>query len=175
MKLQHDGQILILKQAVKGFVFLYLIQSVVISIVKATGAAEPTEYMTKSDFEYGLFPFLLCVEGFVFSLFSLWALSALYYRPKRLKAHAKILRTGSGPDAGVLKYLFTFLFPKELFVGFGLGVQTLFQLFLGRKRYDYTAGTGVGWKERQGSGSYQLLANGTTRNENHDGTGYHRA
>jgi hypothetical protein len=129
-----------------------------------------------SDFEYGLFELLLCIEGLFFAILSVWSLSALPYRAKRLHAQAKVVRTGSGPDAGVFKYFVTFLFPKEVFVGFGLALQTLFKLLLGRKRYDYTAGTGVGWKARQGSSAYQPLANGAAQKENHDdGTGYHGA
>ena len=151
-------------------------QSIIITIVKATGAAKPTQYMTKTDFEYGLFEFLLCCEGFIFSIFSVWALGGQNYRPKRLNAHAKALRTGSGPDAGVARYFITFLFPKEVFVGFASGLQTFFQLFLGRKRYDYTAGTGVGWKERQGSGAYVPLTSGGNQQEDHEeDTGYHGA
>jgi hypothetical protein len=110
--------------------------------------------MTKSDFEYGLFEFRLCVEGFFFSILSVWSLSALPYRVKRLERQTKASRAGPNSDAGVLKYFSTFLFPKEVFVGSGLGVETPFQLPLGRNRYDYTAGTGVEWKERQGSGAY---------------------
>lgn len=143
-------------------------QSLVLTIIKATGAAKPTEYMTKSDFEYGLFEFLLCVEGSFLSVFCVWALSALEYRSKR---------TGSGPDASVLRYLWTFLFPKEIFVGFVHAVQTLFQLCLGSRRYDYTAGTGVGWKERrQGSGPYVPLTNVEGHKEDQsDDAGYHGA
>ena len=152
----------------KGFVFLYLIQSVILAILKATGAAKPTKYMTKTDFEYGLFAFLLCCEGFIFSIFSVWSLGIHNYRPRRLDANAKALGTRSGPDAGVGRYLITFLFPKEVFVGFALALQTFFQLFLGRKRYDYTAGTGVGWKERQGSGAYVPLTSGGIHKEDHE-------
>jgi hypothetical protein len=132
--------------------------------------------MTKSDFEYGLFEFLLCVDGFFFAILSVWSLSALPYRAKRLHGQAKVLRTGSGPDAGVFKYFFTFLLPKEVFEGFGLALQTIFKLPLGRKQYDYTAGTGVGWKERQGSGAYQPLAIGAAHKKDHDeDAGYHGA
>ena len=131
--------------------------------------------MTKSDFEYGLFEFLLCVEGFFFSILSVWSLSALPYRAKRLEQQTKVSRAGSGSDAGVLKYFFTFLFPNEIFFGFGLAVQTLCRLPLGRKRYNYTAGTGVGWKERQGNGAYQPLANGGVHKDDEDEDEYQGA
>jgi hypothetical protein len=164
-----------LNQTVKGFVFLYLIQSIIIAILKATGAASPTEHITKSDFEYGLFEFLLCVEGFFFSILSVWSVSALPYRTKRLEQQPKAASAGSSSDAGVFKYFFTFLFPKEVFVGFGLAAQSLCRVPLSRKRYDYTASTRVGWKERQGSGAYQRLGNGTAQNEDHDDNEYQGA
>lgn len=124
--------------------------------------------MSKGDFEYGLFEFLLCIEGFLFSVLSLWSLSAFQYRSKGSNQYSK-----PKSDAGVLRYLVTFLFPKEVFVGFWLGLKTLVRLPLCGKRYDYTAGTGVGWKERTGSGAYQPLTPGTAaRKEESDDTEY---
>ena len=143
-------------QTLKGFVFFYIWQSFIMTIIVAAGAVTPTEYMTMADFTYGIFGFMVCCEAFLFSVFSIWTVSGLTYRRSHRLNEA--LRRPPGPDASVGKYLVAFFFPKDIFIGAWQAFHYFGRLVLGRKRFDYTGGTIVGWKERQG-GAYQSLTN----------------
>ena len=133
----------------KGFVALIIKQSLLINILQSSGAVTATEYMTMADFKYGVYSFIVTCESFIFAGFAFWTFSAFWYTPSNV-AKGKLgsdesLRTG--PDAPVWRYLLAVVFPTDIFAGFWEAMKSLFTVPCGRRRFDYTAGTGRPWQE----------------------------
>lgn len=133
----------------KGIVLLYLLENLIIRIVVAAGAVQPTTYMSQADFDWGVQSFMVCCQSCIFSFGYLVSMSAWRYRQSTgVPNYAKLARSGQGPDYTQGKLLMDVFFPTEPFTGFAEAVRTFFSLFRGRKAYDYTAATGITHEQR---------------------------
>ena len=141
-------------------------QTLILAIINATDSVTATRYMSMADFTYGIFPFLICCETLLSSIVQIQTMSALQYR--NVKAVASIGGSSQGhskSDASIPRYLFTVCVPLDFFRGVWEALKFLVRLPLGRKSFDYTGGTGSGYKGRQGSesgrrlnGAYEMVA-----------------
>lgn len=107
--------------------------------------------MTMADFKYGVYSFIITCESFIFACFAFWTFSAFWYTPSNV-AKSKLGADESfrnGPDAPIWRYLLAVIFPTDIFAGFLEAMKSLFTVPCGRRRFDYTAGTGRPWQEGQ--------------------------
>lgn len=135
----------------KGVVLLYMLETLIITIVEAQGAVETTAYMSQADFDWGVHSFMVCCQSCIFSFLYVTSLSGWIYRPKTPgPAYGPIGASGSrhGPEFTKGRLLLDVFFPREPFTGFAESMRTLFSLFRGRKRFDYTGKTGVTHEQR---------------------------
>lgn len=130
----------------KGIVLLYMVETLIITIIEGAGAVEPTRYMTMADFNWGVQSFMVVGQSCIFSFMYVTSLSGLIYRNKSPgPAYGPIGASGSrhGPDFTKGRLLIDVFLPKEPFTGFWEAMRTFFGLFRGRKHFDYTGKTGI--------------------------------
>ena len=60
----------------------------------------------------------------------------------------QVLNPNQAPDASVGSYLLEVIFPTDIFIEFGRAATFLFSSLRVRGGFDYTSGTGVGFKGR---------------------------
>lgn len=130
----------------KGIVLLYMIETLIITIIEAAGAVEPTRYMTLADFEWGVQSFMVVGQSCLFSFMYATSLSGWIYRHNSPgPAYGPVGASGSRQASDFTKgrLLIDVFLPKEPFTGFGEAVMTFLGLFRGRKHFDYTGKTGI--------------------------------
>ena len=121
----------------------------IISIAKAvTTTSGTTSYMSYADFKYGIPEFMLCCETLIFSCLFQWSFSAFDYRKALSSTDFEISHTGHSPDASVGTYLLALFWPQDIFHEQWQAIKTLVGVRKGASKFDYTAGTGVGFPER---------------------------
>lgn len=128
----------------KGIVLLYMLESLIIRILVAARAVQPTTYMSQADFDWGVQSFMVCCQSCIFSFGYVVALSGWRYRHRANgPSYAKVAGSRHGPDFSKGRLLLDVFFPREPFTGFAESVRTFFSLFRGRKGFDYTGKTGA--------------------------------
>ena len=133
----------------KGIVLLYMLETIIIAVVEAADAAQPTRYMSEADFTWGVHAFMVACQSCIFSFGYVAMLSGLRYRRRsRGPGYVPVAEEKQGADFSIVRLLLAILLPTEPFSGFWTGLKMFFGLFRGRKGFDYTAGTGVGHEER---------------------------
>ena len=65
--------------AIKGIVFLTFLQSIIFTILRSTGAVNPSARLSYNDINYGIPSILICGEMVAFALFQFYAYSAKPY------------------------------------------------------------------------------------------------
>lgn len=133
----------------KGIVLLYMVETLIIRIVIAAGAVEPTTHMSQADFDWGVQSFIVCCQSCIFSFGYVKSLSGWRYRQHASgPSYVKIAGSNHVPEFTKGRLLLDILFPREPFTGFAEAVGTFFSLFRGRKAFDYTASTGITHEQR---------------------------
>lgn len=129
----------------KGMITIFVHQQLVLTIINFTNAVEPTHYMSQADFDIGIPAFLILCECCIFSFIFFFSLSGLNYRQSA--------QTGDTPSKQHKKipisaYLLGFFLPTDIVVQTGRAMRTFIGLFKGKRRFDYTNGTGTPWSPR---------------------------
>lgn len=95
---------------------------------------------------------MICCEALLFAMLSVWTMSAFWYYPSDTgrgneeSSRRKTAKQSSSVSVGTL--IFQALVPIDLVFQCSAGIKTFFGLFKGKKRFDYTGGTGIELSER---------------------------